>query len=218
MQKYNEIMEKIKVTDEMKNRILSEIEKAEIRGMTNDAVSTRLWRRILPIAACVGILVVIFATPQIRQNMGQQPGQQSPEQQGPDVEGFYAPQEVSSVEELADAVGFSVKDISSLKEQAKETVYMAYDNLAEISYAWGEQKICFRKSTGQEDNSGDYNSYNMEKIVVVGKNSVTLKGESEEKILLAIWSDGNYSYSLGCTKPLKKAEILGIIGEIEKII
>lgn len=218
MQKYNEIMEKIKVTDEMKNRILAEIEKAGIVPEKKKVVSMRLMRRILPVAACAGILAVAIAVPQIRQNMQQKPGGQMSPEEEPDVEGIYAPQEVSSAKELSDTVGFSIKDIPSLKKQAEETAYVAYDNLAEISYAWGEQKIGFRKSQGKEENSGDYNSYASEKIIVVGNNSVTLKGETEDEISLATWSDGTYSYSLSMSKALKKADILGLIDEIEKII
>ena len=218
MQKYDEIMEKIEVTDEMKNRILAEIEKAGIAPEKKTVVSMRLMRRILPVAACAGIFAVAIAVPQIRQNMQQKPGGQTPGQEKPDVEGIYAPQEVSSAKELSDTVGFSIKDIPSLKKQAEETVYVAYDNLAEISYAWDGQEICFRKSEGKEDNSGDYNSYTKEKIIVVGNNSVTLKGETEDEILLATWSDGTYSYSLRLSKALKKADILGLIDEIEKII
>lgn len=218
MPKYDEIMEKVEVTDAMRQRILSEIDKAGIAPAEKKTVSMRLMRRILPVAACVGILAVL-AVPQIRQNLQEH----KPGQEAPDVEGFYAPEEVASAEKLTDAVGFSVQDIASLKEKAEETAYMDYgDGLAEISYTWQEgeetQEIYFRKSKGQEDNSGDYNSYAVEKIVVVGKNSVTLKGESDEKISLATWSDGTFSYSLGCAKPLEKADILGIIEEIEKII
>lgn len=218
MQKYDEIMEKIEVTDEMKNRILAEIEKAGIVPEKKKVVSMRLMRRILPVAACAGILAVAIAVPQIRQNMQQKPGGQTSPEEEPDVEGIYAPQEVSSAKELSDTVGFSIKDIPSLKKQAEETAYVAYDNLAEISYAWGEQKIGFRKSQGKEENSGDYNSYASEKIIVVGNNSVTLKGETEDEISLATWSDGTYSYSLSMSKALKKADILGLIDEIEKII
>lgn len=218
MQKYDEIMEKIEVTDEMKNRILAEIEKAGIVPEKKKVVSMRLMRRILPVAACAGILAVAIAVPQIRQNMQQKPGGQTSPEEEPDVEGIYAPQEVSSAKELSDTVGFSIKDIPSLKKQAEETAYVAYDNLAEISYAWGEQKIGFRKSQGKEENSGDYNSYASVKIIVVGNNSVTLKGETEDEISLATWSDGTYSYSLSMSKALKKADILGLIDEIEKII
>ena len=213
MRKYDEIMEKIEVTPEMKTRILSEIDRRQIKMHGYSAVPLRLARRILPVAACIGILVLVLAVPQIRQNTKPQP-----DEQPPNMEGVYAPQEVASVEQLATAVGFSVRDIASLKEKAEETTYTAYADMAEIVYAWDGQQIYFRKSGGTEDNSGDYNTYAVEKSIKLGNNSVTLKGDRANQFVLAVWSDGTYSYSLGCAKPLKKADILGIIEEIEKNI
>ena len=214
MGKYDEIMDKIDVTDELKNRILSQMERVDISPRENTIVPMRLARRILPFAACAAIVVAVFAVPQIRQKSPQKPGEENPT-----VEGLYAPQEVASAEKLSEAVGFPVKDIASLKEKATDRSYMTYgDGLAEITYRWDSQNICFRQSQGQEDNSGDYNSYATEKIISMGNNSVTLKGEAEDKILLATWSDGTYSYSLSMAKALKKADVLGIIEEIEKNI
>ena len=131
----------------------------------------RLARRILPFAACVVIVVAGLAVPQIRQKIPQKP--QKPGEEKPAVEGVYAPQEVASAEKLTDAVGFPVRDIASLKEKATDRSYVTYgDGLAEITYRWDSQSICFRQSQGQEDNSGDYTHYAEEKLIVVGKYSV----------------------------------------------
>ena len=116
MGKYDEIMEKIEVTDEMKKRILSQIERVDISPRKNNIVPMRLARRILPFAACVVIVVAGLAVPQIRQKIPQKP--QKPGEEKPAVEGVYAPQEVASAEKLTDAVGFPVRDIASLKEKA----------------------------------------------------------------------------------------------------
>ena len=110
----------------------------------------RLARRILPFAACVVIVVA---------------GEEKPA-----VEGVYAPQEVASAEKLTDAVGFPVRDIASLKEKATDRSYVTYgDGLAEITYRWDSQSICFRQSQGQEDNSGDYTHYAEENILSLSK-------------------------------------------------
>ena len=173
----------------------------------------RLARRILPFAACA----VILAVPQIRQKIPQKP--QKPGEEKPAVEGVYAPQEVASAEKLTDAVGFPVRDIASLKEKATDRSYVTYgDGLAEITYRWDSQSICFRQSQGQEDNSGDYTHYAEEKLIVVGKYSVTFKGQEKGSYMLATWSDGTYSFSVSATQALKKAEFLGLIEEIEKNI
>lgn len=176
----------------------------------------RLARRILPFAACVVIVVAGLAVPQIRQKIPQKP--QKPGEEKPAVEGVYAPQEVASAEKLTDAAGFPVRDIASLKEKATDRSYVTYgDGLAEITYRWDSQSICFRQSQGQEDNSGDYTHYAEEKLIVVGKYSVTFKGQEKGSYMLATWSDGTYSFSVSATQALKKAEFLGLIEEIEKI-
>ena len=174
-------------------------------------------RRILPFAACVVIVVAGLAVPQIRQKIPQKP--QKPGEEKPAVEGVYAPQEVASAEKLTDAVGFPVRDIASLKEKATDRSYVTYgDGLAEITYRWDSQSICFRQSQGQEDNSGDYTHYAEEKLIVVGKYSVTFKGQEKGSYMIATWSDGTYSFSVSATQALKKAEFLGLIEEIEKNI
>lgn len=117
MGKYDEIMEKIEVTDEMKKRILSQIERVDISPRKNNIVPMWLARRILPFAACVVIVVAGLAVPQIRQKIPQKP--QKPGEEKPAVEGVYAPQEVASAEKLTDAVGFPVRDIASLKEKQR---------------------------------------------------------------------------------------------------
>lgn len=187
------------------------------RSRKNNIVPMRLARRILPFAACVVIVVAGLAVPQIRQKIPQKP--QKPGEKKPAVEGVYAPQEVASAEKLTDAVGFPVRDIASLKEKATDRSYVTYgDGLAEITYRWDSQSICFRQSQGQEDNSGDYTHYAEEKLIVVGKYSVTFKGQEKGSYMLATWSDGTYSFSVSATQALKKAEFLGLIEEIEKNI
>ena len=179
------------------------------RSRKNNIVPMRLARRILPFAACAVIVVAGLTVPQIRQKIPQKPA----------VEGVYAPQEVASAEKLTDAVGFPVRDIASLKEKATDRSYVTYgDGLAEITYRWDSQSICFRQSQGQEDNSGDYTHYAEEKLIVVGKYSVTFKGQEKGSYMLATWSDGTYSFSVSATQALEKAEFLGLIEEIEKNI
>ena len=118
------------------------------RSRKNNIVPMRLARRILPFAACAVIVVAGLAVPQIRQKIPQNP--QKPGEEKPAVEGVYAPQEVASAEKLTDAVGFPVRDIASLKEKATDRSYVTYgDGLAEITYRWDSQSICFRQSQGQ---------------------------------------------------------------------
>ena len=165
------------------------------RSRKNNIVPMRLARRILPFAACVVIVVAGLAVPQIRQKIPQKP--QKPGEEKPAVEGVYAPQEVASAEKLTDAAGFPVRDIASLKEKATDRSYVTYgDGLAEITYRWDSQSICFRQSQGQEDNSGDYTDYPAVTELTVGTVTAELRGEAAERYTLAVWTDGQYAYSL----------------------
>ena len=50
-------------------------------------------------------------------------------------------------------------------------------------------------SVGAEDHSGDWNEYPAQQTITAAGCTVTLKGETGS-YTLAIWTDGNYSYSL----------------------
>ena len=50
-------------------------------------------------------------------------------------------------------------------------------------------------SVGTEDHSDDWNEYPAQQTITAAGCTVTLKGETGS-YTLAIWTDGNYSYSL----------------------
>ena len=70
-----------------------------------------------------------------------------------------------------------------------------------------------RKSIGTDDNSGDYNEYPQQEELMVNDISVTVKG-SGDLIYLAVWTDGDYSYSLSCTSGLERSQALAMITEM----
>ena len=59
----------------------------------------------------------------------------------------------------------------------------------------GSAGACLRQSVGAEDHSGDWNEYPAQQTITAAGCTVTLKGETGS-YTLAIWTDGNYSYSL----------------------
>ena len=86
----------------------------------------------------------------------------------------------------------------------ERTEYVSYwDELAEIQYFGGSDSLCYRKSPGMEDNSGDYNVYAQEETLEISGNAVTLKG-GNGAYSLAIWTDGSYAYSISVTDPLSR--------------
>lgn len=185
MTKYDEVMEKLEVTPEMRARILQNVETqmAEPRKKPN-----RLRRRFAALAACLAILLVgAAALPKLISSP-------TPEESETTIANGMV--EVASKEELSEAVGFPVKSAQSLPFFPQSIYYTSYwGEMAQIDYANGGSMACFRQSLGEEDNSGDWSEYPAQKSLTVNGCAVTLKGEADS-YTLAIWQDGTYSYSL----------------------
>ena len=184
MTKYDEVMEKLEVTPEMRARILQNVETqmAEPRKKPN-----RL-RRFAALAACLAILLVgAAALPKLISSP-------TPEESETTIANGMV--EVASKEGLSEAVGFPVKSAQSLPFFPLSIYYTSYwGEMAQIDYANGGSMACFRQSLGEEDNSGDWSEYPAQKSLTVNGCAVTLKGEADS-YTLAIWQDGTYSYSL----------------------
>ena len=184
MTKYDEVMEKLEVTPEMRARILQNVETqmAEPRKKPN-----RL-RRFAALAACLAVLLVgAMALPKFIS---------SPVPEESETMVANGMVEVTSKEELSEAVGFPVKSAQSLPFFPQSIYYTSYwGEMAQIDYENGGSTACFRQSLGEEDNSGDWNEYPVKESFTVNGCAVTLKGE-RDSYTLGIWSDGTYSYSL----------------------
>lgn len=70
------------------------------------------------------------------------------------------------------------------------------EQLTEVQYTAGNDRLCLRKAPGSDDISGDYNQYAENSTVDVDGRSVTLQGNGGQ-VQLATWQDGSYSYSIG---------------------
>lgn len=184
MTKYDEVMEKLEVTPEMRARILQNVETQ----MTEPRKKPNRLRRFAALAACLAILLVgAMALPKFIS---------SPVPEESETMIANGMVEVTSKEELSEAVGFPVKSAQSLPFFPQSIHYTSYwGDMAQIDYANGGSMACFRQSLGEEDNSGDWSEYPAQKSLTVNGCAVTLKGEADS-YTLAIWSDGTYSYSL----------------------
>ena len=184
MTKYDEVMEKLEVTPEMRARILQNVETqmAEPRKKPN-----RL-RRFAALAACLAVLLVgAMALPKFIS---------SPVPEESETLVAKGMVEVTSKEELSEAVGFPVKSAQSLPFFPQSIYYTSYwGEMAQIDYENGGSTACFRQSLGEEDNSGDWNEYPAKESFTVNGCAVTLKGEADS-YTLAVWQDDIYSYSL----------------------
>ncbi len=211
MRKYDEIMDKVEVTDEMKKRILSNIEKEDLTSIAPKRVFR--WNKMASMAA--GLVVLLIAGtllyPQLIHRDDVEPDE--------NVQSVWGMQEYDSAEAMSENLSFVMKDIPSLAGKSQETSYVVYDeNFGEINYAWDDQRIYYRKSAGTEDNSGDYAEYAKQDTEDVEGLSCTLKGNRDEQYVLATWTDGTYAYSLSAAKAMSKKEMTNLIVEIAKNI
>ncbi len=186
-------------------------EEKRLRRMRRYRIS-----RYLSAVACLALLITSVAViPQI--NRGQQEPTSGQEMVGV-VNGM---ETVASAEELSQKVGFPVSDLKDLPFTVEHTEYInGWGEFAQIDYegvdADGDaQSLCYRKGTGEDDISGDYNVYEIEEAADVTGTQVMLKG-SADGYALAVWNEGGYAYAVSVTKKITKDEILRIVEEIVK--
>lgn len=200
---YDEIMDKIEVTPEMRRRVLARVQAEDIVPVKPKVVRFPAWKKYLSASACL-VLVIAGAAVLPRLIQLLPPGEV---QTTPKIE------EAASLEDLSGLVGFDVKTEFTLPFAPEETIYCSYWNeMAQIQYSGQGQTATYRQSAGTEDNSGDYTNYGDVTEITVGNLPVTLKGDGGI-YALALWTNGAFSYSLGLSQGVPEAEWLGILAE-----
>lgn len=199
---YDEIMGKIEVTEEMRRRVLARIAAEDIAPARPKVLRFPVWKKYLSAAACL-ILVIAGAAalPWLVQLL--------PTER--DVQVVPQIEEAPSLAELSRLVGFEVEEGFALPFEPEETAYCSYWNeLAQIQYSGAGQTATYRQSAGTEDNSGDYTAYGDVAELAAGGLTVTLKG-SGGAYVLAVWTDGSFSYSLGLSQGVTAEEWLTLL-------
>lgn len=197
--RYDEVMDRIELTGEMRSRILGNIQRMDLAAVPERKVLPfRSIRKYMSAAACLGVLLAgVFAA-------GHMTGIFQPDD--PNVAVVNGIVEVGSPEQLAAAVGFDVEELNDLPFAVGSTAYTSYWNeLAEITYTGGGQTAAFRKSKGAGDNSGDYSAYSAVMEIDIGPLTATLKGGGET-YTLAIWSADGYAYSIRLSEGISESE------------
>ena len=101
-----------------------------------------------------------------------------------------------TLEEAEKNAGFSIQVPEKIGGVSATAFRNSGQEMLEVIYYNGEQEVArIRKGTGMEDISGDYTKYSDVKTDKIGDWDVTLK-ENDGKVVLAVWNDGTYSYSI----------------------
>ena len=208
--RYDEVMEKIEVTDAMRQRILINISRMDLNTASRfKGMKFTSAKRIMSLAACFILLLAgAFSTRYFVPGATVDPLP---------TEGIMVGNNI--VEEaddaaLSEAVGFPVKEVGSLPFRADEVTYTSFWNeLAEVTYTGEGKSLTLRQSLGEGDNSGDYNVYDETVTEEIGGRNVTLKGDGQSYVLAA-WSDGTYAYSIRMGSGLTLSEWETVIGNM----
>lgn len=198
---YDELMEHIEVTPEMRRRILRHIQAEDIPASKPKVLRFPVLKRYLSIAACA---VVLLALALVLPRFLAEPDQ-------PPVLAGQGIEKSASLQDLSDAVGFALDEEFALPFAVEEVSYLSYwGELAEIQYSGAGQTAAFRKSAGSGDNSGDYTEYEDVTTLELSGHTVTLKGRSGA-YSLAVWTDGAYACSLRLSQAATEQQWGGIL-------
>lgn len=200
---YQEIMDKVEVTEDMRQRILQNMQAPAVVRRKPGILPLRTRRALLTAAACLVLLISGFSV------FGQNFFRPAPsvELAGP----VFDVVECDSVGELSENVGFAVQELSALPFEPAARTYCAFwGELAQITYSGGDEMLVYRISPGTEENSGDCNEY--EETVLEERNavSVTLKG-SGGRYHLAVWQKDGFSYSIHAETGLTLSQMLEMV-------
>lgn len=205
---YKEIMAHVTVTEDMRQRVLENIQAQEPSAKKGRRGSISLGA--LAAAACLALVVAgTIALPRM----------QAPHKDGPPpgvqqaLPGFV---EAASLRELEEAVGFAVEELHDLPFTPEAVGYLAYrGGLAEVKYRGEGQTLSFRKAQGSEDISGDFTQYASTAELELDGTAVTLKG-GDGAYSLALWQKDGFSYALRAELPLQEAEWTDLLASLQE--
>lgn len=120
-----------------------------------------------------------------------------------------------TLKEAEEDAGFKIQ----IPDEIRGVKAVAFRNLGtemlEVIYYDGDAEVArVRKGTGAEDISGDYVIDSEVKTVEVGEKFVTIKKEAEG-CYLAVWTDGDYSYSVSVQTPFSQEELTGLVEQVQ---
>lgn len=197
---YNLIMEKVQVTPEMRKRILK-----NIQTMNKKSKKIKIFK-YLSMVACFTLVVGVGTYVYSKFNDEKHPIDNTQIANG--IE------EVSTLEELSQKVGFEVTELPNIPFEVIEVTYLSYWNeMSDIRYTGENQEISFRKSQGNEDISSDYNEY--ENIIeeTINDTIFTLKGNNDTFNCIT-WCKGDFSYAIYTENGLSLNDINSILENV----
>ncbi len=202
MAKYNDVMEHIRVTDEMQHRVLSRIRYHLNRKARQKRV---LWTSLTGMVAVAVIILFIVQPWDMRRH------NPSDLDQPQGVAVTHGRVEYASLSELSDTIGFDMPNIEDQVQVGMPITYSSINHtVAQMEFMYENQSVIYRKSEGKEDNSGDYNGYTRKEEWTINNTTVNVKGENG-RVFLVLWTDETYSHSVRCVNGLNNEDMLNLL-------
>lgn len=204
--KYTEAMGALRVTPEMRRRVLEgAVREAGRTGEQHSPGRPAAFRRCMPAALAACLCLAVLSAALLPQLTRREP---NPVQIVNPVE------KTESLEELAGQTPFPLRTPGRLPEgYAVESAGLIAGTLVQVYYQGPGGRISYRMAAGNGDVSGDYNTYGEESAVRAGDYDVTLRGDGTG-VSLAVWTGDGFSYSLSFETPVEEKTALAIIGGI----
>lgn len=121
---------------------------------------------------------------------------------------------------LADAeklAGFTMKLPDSMLDSFTQKLIEAVEqDMIQVTYESGEERLIIRKAKGNQDISGDYNEYAENQSITVGDKKVNTRGNNGN-IQVATWLDGEFSYAIRAESEAVSLDIGAVQAMIEQI-
>lgn len=122
----------------------------------------------------------------------------------------------ATLEEAEKNAGFSIQVPDKIGGVSATAFRNLGQEMLEVIYYNGEQEVArIRKSLDNKDNSGNYVGYAEIQNKKIGDRDVTLKG-NDGKVVLAIWNDRAYGYSISVDEPGVSLEEMTALVEVVK--
>ncbi len=116
----------------------------------------------------------------------------------------------ATLSEAAKAAGFDLTVPEKVNGSPRQNIQTMDGGMIQVFYGDEENQICIRKAPGNEDISGDYNSYAQVTNVDIDGTSVTMKGENNT-LHLAIWTSGEYTYSISARAGMSRTDMSALV-------
>lgn len=125
--------------------------------------------------------------------------------------------EVTSLEEAAAEVGFSMNAPAAVEGYESKTIRVCVpegSRIIEVTFRnVNDETVCIRKGEGSEDISGDYNQYDAGGTMDVGGMTVNMRANGES-IRVATWQKDGFTYSITLSAGMVTDAVVALIEQI----